>query len=78
MDYAGNILIKPVYDNIYVDYPKKGQIRLDYGGNYCVIDENGLLIEGKFNTLASENTTPEQQPVSKSKKKKRKRRMRWL
>ena len=78
MNYAGNILINPVYDMIYVDYPKKGQIRLDYGDNYCVIDENGLLIEGKFNTTTLQKPTSEDAQPSKSKKKKHKKRIRWL
>ena len=78
MDYAGNILINPLYDNIYVDYPLKGQIRLDYGDNYCVIDENGLLIEGNFNTIPPQNRSSEPTHPSKSKGKKRKKRIRWL
>jgi hypothetical protein len=78
MDYAGNVLIEPLYDNIYRDYPKKGQIRLSYGESYCVIDENGKLIEGKFNTVSPPDTNLNATPLKKSKKKNRKKRVRWL
>ncbi len=78
MDYAGNVLIEPLYDNIYRDYPKKGQIRLSYGESYCVIDESGKLIEGKFNTVSPPDTNLNPTALKKSKKKNRKKRVRWL
>jgi hypothetical protein len=78
MDYSGNILIEPMYDRINRDYPKKGQIRLAYGNNYCVIDDKGKLVEGQFNTVTFQKPTSESTQPSKLKKKKRKKRVRWL
>jgi hypothetical protein len=78
MDFSGNILIKPMYDRINRDYPKKGQIRLAYGDNYCIIDDKGKLIEGQFNTATFQKPTSEPTQPTKSKKKKRKKRIRWL
>ena len=78
MDYSGKVLIEPMYDKIFRDYPKKGQIRMNYGDKYCVIDEKGKLVEGEFNTESPQKSFSESTPLSKSKKKTRKKRIRWL
>lgn len=90
MDRNGKILIEPFYDQIYKDYPKKGSIQLKYGTNYCVIDENGKLIEGNFAThsndesenyeiheSAEENALPTNDTSKKRHHKKRKK-VRWI
>lgn len=46
----GKVVVEPFYDKIYKDYPKKGLIRLAYGENYCVINQEGKLVEGTFAT----------------------------
>jgi hypothetical protein len=81
-------LIEPFYDQIYKDYPTKGLIRLAYGDNYCVINQEGKLVEGKFasyeqmETLnyddhesAEQYTLPTNEIRKKHKKKKR---ARWM
>jgi hypothetical protein len=87
MDLNGKTVIEPFYDKFYKDYPKRGLIRLDYGGSYCVIDENGSLVEGQFAKLeknqkiATEvNKSSEQitQQKKELKKKNKRKKPRWL
>lgn len=90
MDMNGKIIIEPFYDQIYKDYPKKGLIRLNYEQQFCVIDENGKLVEGHFATNAPNESTnyevidsaeqyalPTNDTSKKHKRKKRKK-ARWL
>ncbi len=90
MDMNGKIIIEPFYDQIYKDYPKKGLIRLNYEQQFCVIDENGKLVEGHFATNEPNESTnyevidsaeqyalPTNDTSKKHKRKKRKK-ARWL
>jgi hypothetical protein len=90
MDLNGKIVIEPFYDQIYKDSPKKGNIQLKYGNNYCTIDSNGKLVEGKFATeinsepsydevhdSAEQYALPTNDSTKKDKRNKRKR-ARWL
>jgi hypothetical protein len=90
MDRNGKIIIEPYYDQIYKDSPKKGYIQLKYGNNYCTIDSNGKLVEGKFATTktseqpyyephesAEDNALPTNDTSKKQMLKKRKR-ARWM
>jgi hypothetical protein len=90
MDMNGKIIIEPFYDQIYKDYPKKGLIRLNYEQQFCVIDQNGKLVEGHFATNEPNESTnyevidsaeqyalPTNDTSKKHKRKKRKK-ARWL
>lgn len=90
MDMNGNIVIEPLYDQIYKDSPKKGYIYLKYGQNHCVIDQTGKLVEGNFATgesveplyndvldSAEQHALPTNDSTKKHKRNKRKR-ARWL
>jgi hypothetical protein len=88
MDGNGKVVVEPLYDKIYKDYPKKGLIRLAYGENYCVINQEGKLVEGTFATKEQMDTinydgpdSAEQYalPTNETRKKHKKRkRARWM